>query len=154
MVTRAEGSTGRDDYVGEGSRDGASATTGGPGRPGGDTSAAEAHGTGGHGADGHGGGEAHASNRTYVGVAVVLAVLTALEVMVFYIPALEGVLVPILMALMVVKFALVVMFFMHLKYDSQLLTGLFAGPLLIASAIVLAMIALYGWFGTGGLGYG
>jgi len=137
-VTRAEGSTGRDDYVGEGSRDGASATTGGPGRPGGDTSAAEAH----------------ASNRTYVGVAVVLAVLTALEVMVFYIPALEGVLVPILMALMVVKFALVVMFFMHLKYDSQLLTGLFAGPLLIASAIVLAMIALYGWFGTGGLGYG
>jgi len=58
------------------------------------------------------------------------------------------------MALMVVKFALVVMFFMHLKYDSQLLTGLFAGPLLIASAIVLAMIALYGWFGTGGLGYG
>lgn len=103
-------------------------------------------------AAGHGdaGAEVHASNRTYVGVAAVLAVLTALEVMVFYVPALKPVLIPILIVLMLAKFALVVMFFMHLKYDSKVLTGLFTGPLVVSTAVVLAMIALYGFFTGGG----
>ncbi len=94
--------------------------------------------------------EAHASNRTYIGVAAILAVLTALEVAVFYIPALKPVLVPILLALMVVKFVLVVMFFMHLKYDRALFTGLFSGPLAVSTAVVLAMLALYGVLMGGG----
>lgn len=88
-------------------------------------------------------GEEHASTRTYLGVAGILAVLTALEVMVFYVPALKPVLVPILVVMMVGKFALVVMFFMHLKYDAGILTGLFTGALTVATAIVIAMMALY-----------
>lgn len=96
--------------------------------------------------------EAHASNRTYIGVAAVLAVLTALEVMVFYLPALASVLIPILIVLMLAKFILVVLFFMHLKYDSPLLAGLFTGPLLVSTAVVLAMLALYGYFTGGGGG--
>lgn len=102
--------------------------------------------------DSTGHAEAHATNRTYIGVAAVLAVLTALEVMVFYLPALASVLIPILIVLMLAKFVLVVMFFMHLKYDSPLLTGLFTGPLLVSTAVVLAMMALYGYFTGGGGG--
>ena len=94
--------------------------------------------------------EPHASNRTYVGVAAILAVLTALEVAVFYIPALKPALVPILLVLMVAKFVLVVMFFMHLKYDRPLFTGLFSGPLAVSTAVLLAMLALYGVFVGGG----
>lgn len=94
--------------------------------------------------------EAHASNRTYIGVAVILAVLTALEVAVFYIPALKPALVPILVVLMIAKFALVVMFFMHLKYDDAIFSGLFTGPLVVSTAVVLAMLALYGKFVAGG----
>ncbi len=89
--------------------------------------------------------EPHASNRTYVVIALVLGVLTALEVMVFYVEALAPVLVPILILLSGTKFALVVAFYMHLKFDANVLRGLFLGPLFIAVAIIVALIALYGY---------
>ena len=60
--------------------------------------------------------------------------------------ALAPVLVPILLVLSAAKFVLVVGFFMHLKYDTNILRGLFFGPLAIAVAIILAMMALYGYF--------
>jgi cytochrome c oxidase subunit 4 len=44
----------------------------------------------------------------------------------------------------ILKFALVVAFFMHLYYDSKLLTALFVGPLTIACAIILSLMALFG----------
>lgn len=104
------------------------------------------------GGEGHGQGEGHVSNSTYVGVAAILAVLTALEVMVFYIPALRPVLYPILIVLMLAKFALVALFFMHLKFDHKLFAGLFTGPLLVSAAVVLAMLAIFGKLVVGGAG--
>ena len=92
-------------------------------------------------------GEPHASNRFYVAIAVILAILTAMEVMVFYVEALGPMLVPILMVMMAAKFALVVMFFMHLKFDGPLLTGVFVWGLFIATAIILALMAIFGKFG-------
>ncbi|MDT8435111.1 MAG: cytochrome C oxidase subunit IV family protein [Gemmatimonadota bacterium] len=92
----------------------------------------------------------HASVRTYVGVAAILAVITAVEVMVFYIEALHPVLVPILLTLSAAKFVLVVGFFMHLKYDDRIFRGIFLGPLFVAVAVILAMLALYGVFTGGG----
>ena len=88
----------------------------------------------------------HPSNRAYIVIAAILAVLTALEVMVFYVEALAPMLLAILMVLMVAKFALVVMFFMHLKFDSKLLTGVFLWGLFIAVCIVLALMAIFGKF--------
>lgn len=90
--------------------------------------------------------ETHVSTRFYVAIAVILGVFTALEVMVFYVEALAPFLVPILMILMCVKFALVVMFFMHLKFDRPLLTGVFAGGLFIATLIILTLMAIFGKF--------
>lgn len=92
----------------------------------------------------------HTSNKTYVLVAVVLAMITAVEVMVFYVEALRPIIVPILISLSAAKFGLVASFFMHLKYDGPVLRNLFVGPLFVAVAIILAMMALYGAF-TGGV---
>jgi cytochrome c oxidase subunit 4 len=99
-----------------------------------------------HETHGHGPETPHVSNRTYVLIAIVLAMITGVEVMVFYIEALRPLLVPILLTLSAVKFFLVVAFFMHLKYDGKLLRGLFVGPLLVAAAIILGMMALAGVF--------
>jgi cytochrome c oxidase subunit 4 len=90
--------------------------------------------------------EPHVSNRLYVVVALILAVLTAMEVMVFYVEALAPVLVPLLLVLMAVKFSLVAMFFMHLRYDGRLLTGILAWGLFIAVGITLALMAVFGKF--------
>lgn len=92
---------------------------------------------------------AHLPIRTYLVVAAVLAVITAVEISVFYITWLARFLVPILLVLSAAKFSLVVMFFMHLRSDSRVFTGLFVGPLGIAVAIVLALTALFGAFVVG-----
>ncbi|WP_419941798.1 cytochrome C oxidase subunit IV family protein [Candidatus Palauibacter sp.] len=92
-------------------------------------------------------GASHPGTRLYISVAVILGALTALEVMVFYIEALAPVLLPILLAMMVAKFVLVAMFFMHLRSDGPLLTGVFAWGLFIATAIVVGLLAIFGKFG-------
>ena len=90
-------------------------------------------------------GEGHASVQTYVRVAVVLGILTAIEIGALYVPGLPSrVLVTLLLVFSVLKFALVVAFFMHLRYDNKLLTALFVGPLAIAAVIILALMALFG----------
>ena len=88
----------------------------------------------------------HASVRTYVRVALILTLVTALEVGVIYIRRLSPIIVPLLLAMSAAKFALVVMFFMHLRYDSRALTGLFVGPLLIAVGLAVALMTLTGAF--------
>ena len=96
-------------------------------------------------AAGHAPGEGHATVQTYIRVAVVLGILTAIEIGALYVPGLPNhVLVTLLLVFSVLKFALVVAFFMHLRYDNKLLTALFVGPLAIAAVIILALMALFG----------
>ena len=111
---------------------------------------AESHGAASHAGEGdhaqaHGGG--HASVRTYVNVAIVLAVITAVEVATLYIPGIpNGILVTSLLLMSAVKFVLVVGFFMHLRYDHPIMRSLFIGPLIIAICIILALMALFSAF--------
>jgi cytochrome c oxidase subunit IV len=88
----------------------------------------------------------HASVRTYVRVALILTVVTALEVGVIYIRLLSPIVVPLLLAMSAAKFALVAMFFMHLRYDARPLTAVFVGPLLIATGLAVALMTLTGAF--------
>ena len=88
----------------------------------------------------------HAGVGTYVKVAVILTLVTALEFAVLYIRALTPILVPLLLVMSAGKFALVVLFFMHLRYESRVLTFLFTGPLVIAIGIVIALTTLTGAF--------
>ena len=86
----------------------------------------------------------HASVATYVRVALILSAVTALEVGVIYIRFLTPIVVPLLLVMATAKFVLVVMFFMHLRYDPRSLTAVFVGPLIIATTLGLALIALVG----------
>jgi len=86
----------------------------------------------------------HASVATYVRVALILSAVTALEVGVIYIRFLTPIVVPLLLVMAAAKFTLVVMFFMHLRYDPRPVTAVFVGPLIIASLLGLALIALVG----------
>jgi cytochrome c oxidase subunit 4 len=89
---------------------------------------------------------AHASAWTYIKVALVLTGVTMLEVGAIYIRQLTPIIVPLLLALSAAKFALVVLFYMHLRYDSRVLTLLFMGPLILASGIAIALMTLGGDF--------
>ena len=95
---------------------------------------------------GHATAPEHASIRTYVTVAVILTVVTALEFAVIYIRALTPILVPLLIVMSAGKLALVVLFFMHLRYDNRALSTLFVGPLLLAVGLAVAIATLTGAF--------
>ncbi len=85
----------------------------------------------------------HASPGFYWAIGAILTVITAVEVAVFYIPALHPVLVPTLLVLSAAKFVLVVMFFMHLKFDSKIFSGLFLAGMALATFMTVALIVLY-----------
>ena len=80
---------------------------------------------------------------TYFKVAVTLSVITAIEVGIFYVTWVGHGIIPILVLLSGVKFALVIMFYMHLKYDARLFSGMFLGGLGLAACVVFALMALF-----------
>ena len=83
---------------------------------------------------------------TYLVVAGILTAVTALEFGVIYVRRLAPILLPLLLTLSAGKFALVVMFFMHLRYDSRVLTFLFVAPLVLATLLAIAIMTLTGEF--------
>ncbi len=89
---------------------------------------------------------APASVGTYVKVAILLTIITALEVGIIYIRRLTPILIPLLIVMATAKFALVALFFMHLRYDPRPLKFLFLGPLIVAILIALALATLTGDF--------
>ena len=76
----------------------------------------------------------HPDWKQYKWVALILFVITIIEVWAYYIPAFvaSSAFVPILLVMSAVKFAIVVAYYMHLKYDNRLFVALFVGPLFIA----------------------
>jgi cytochrome c oxidase subunit 4 len=91
----------------------------------------------------------HPTAGVYIRVAVILTILTVIEVGVFYVPTFHPVLAPVLLSLSAIKFAIVVMFYMHLKMDSKFFTLLFGGPLLLAAAVMLGLMFLFGVLAVG-----
>lgn len=87
---------------------------------------------------------AHPGAREYIVIAIILTVITAVEVAVFYIPSMKPMLVPVLLTLSAVKFSLVVAFYMHLKFDARLFTWLFVIGILLATFVILALLKLFG----------
>ena len=85
----------------------------------------------------------HPTALRYVQIAWILCVLTLFEVWVYYQPELSKALIPILLGLSSVKFALVVLFYMHLKFDNRLFSALFTLGMTIAGCIIIALIFLF-----------
>jgi cytochrome c oxidase subunit 4 len=85
----------------------------------------------------------HPGPRQYVMVAAVLAIITAAEVAIYYIGALKSVLVPFLLAFSAVKFVLVVLWFMHLKFDSRLFRRLFVTGFILAMIVFTIVLSTF-----------
>ena len=88
----------------------------------------------------------HPGTSTYLIVAAFLTVLTAMEVTVFYVRALKPVLLPVLLLLSAAKFALVVMFYMHLKFDRWPYGAVFVVQLFFAAAVIVSLGLLFATF--------
>ena len=95
--------------------------------------------------DEHDGGHAHPGEITYVKVAAILAMITVIEVAIYYIQWFHdsGVLVPALLVFSAIKFATVVSYFMHLKFDPRLLSWTFIFGVSFGAALILSFIALF-----------
>jgi len=78
----------------------------------------------------------------YVRIAIVLAVITLVEVVIWYVPTVRSVLVPALLVLSVAKFLMVVGFFMHLRFDSRLYRFMFGAGLVVTLGVYLALLAM------------
>ena len=96
---------------------------------------------------------AHPTWQTYTKIAITLFILTALEVAAYEVvhrhaPAglatmLEPVVVEVLLFLSALKFVLVAMFYMHLKSDGKLLSGIFGFSLILATVVVLGLLVIF-----------
>jgi len=80
--------------------------------------------------------------RQYVMIGVILTIITAIELWVSY-SSLDAIIIPVLLVLSAVKFAVVVAFFMHLRFDSKMLTRFFVFGFALAAAILVALISLF-----------
>ena len=89
----------------------------------------------------------HPTWKEYKWVALILTLITIVEVAIYYTSFKESALfVPVLLIMSAVKFAIVVLFYMHLKYDHRLFKALFTGPLIIAMSTLVALLFLFGKF--------
>ena len=90
----------------------------------------------------------HPTFMQYVLVAVILFVITIVEFLLIWDRAgiddnLGASKIPLLIVLSAVKFGIVIMFYMHLKFDSRLFTGIFLAGLALAFAAGLAVLAIF-----------
>lgn len=92
-----------------------------------------------HAADAH---DDHPSDWLYVQIAIILAVITAAEVST-YVVDFGAFMLPALMIMMVAKFALVVMFFMHLRFDHKLFSWVFVAGLVLAVLVYIATLTTF-----------
>jgi cytochrome c oxidase subunit 4 len=94
----------------------------------------------------HGG---HAfSDKQYIQVAAILAFITALEIYASYADWLGAAFIPLLIFMMVVKFAMVVLFFMHLKFDNKIFSWLFYSGLFLAVGVYVATLLTFKFFNS------
>jgi len=101
-------------------------------------------------AHGHAAEHAHPTPKTYAKIAGVLCLITLVEFMMFpkspighYLLFLGWLFVPILIVLSSIKFALVAMFYMHLKFDHPVFTRLLIGGLIIGAGVLISLFVLF-----------
>ena len=86
--------------------------------------------------------DGHGTPAFYAIVGLILAVITLVEFLIFYVESLGVLLIPIMLILSLMKFVIVVAFFMHLRFDNKLFTYLFFAGFLLAAVIAVALLVL------------
>jgi cytochrome c oxidase subunit 4 len=80
----------------------------------------------------------------FVQIAMLLAVITGLELVTVYMPFVRWLLFWVLVVLSTVKFMFVIFYFMHLRWDRAFCTILFFIGLVLAGATMWALLRLFG----------
>jgi cytochrome c oxidase subunit IV len=81
--------------------------------------------------------------QIYVQIAMLLAVITGVEIMCVYLPFAKWLLVTTLVVLSAVKFMFVIFFFMHLRWDKPFCTILFFIGLVLAGGTMWGLLQLF-----------
>jgi cytochrome c oxidase subunit 4 len=90
----------------------------------------------------------HPSPKEYVRIAVILAMVTAAEVAIYYIESAKDLLIPLLFLFGFIKFTLVVLWFMHLRFDSRTYARFFVLGLAGAVTLYIAVLLMFRTFAT------
>jgi cytochrome c oxidase subunit 4 len=80
----------------------------------------------------------------FVQLAMLLAVITGLELVTVYLPFMKWILISALVILSTVKFMFVIFYFMHLRWDKAFCTILFFIGLVLAGGTMWALLKLFG----------
>ncbi len=85
----------------------------------------------------------------YVKIALFLAIVTAAEVAMSYTIDFWGPLfLPVLIAMMLVKFFVVILFFMHLRFDNRLFSIMFYLGMILAIGVYVVMLFSFRFFSS------
>lgn len=81
--------------------------------------------------------------QIYVQIAMLLAVITGIEIVAIFLPFAKWLVIGGLVTLSVVKFLYVIFFFMHLKWDKAFCTILFFIGLVLATGTTWALLEIF-----------
>jgi cytochrome c oxidase subunit IV len=87
----------------------------------------------------------HPGASVYAPVAIILAILTGLEILVYYLNVAPVVLVPVVIILGLANIVLSALFYMHLRYDDPVLKSMFSFAGLLASLLMISLLLLFGY---------
>jgi len=85
----------------------------------------------------------NARYHTFFNLAMILAVLTGIEIVIIFLPWPTWLIMSILIILSVIKFFAVIFWFMHLIYDRMLLFWLFLTGMVLATGTMIALLLLF-----------
>ncbi len=80
----------------------------------------------------------------YVQIAMILGVITGVEIVLVYLPLARWIVFTALATLSAVKFMFVIFYFMHLRWDKVFCTILFFIGLVLAAGTMWALLHLFG----------
>lgn len=89
---------------------------------------------------------AHPTEAQYIKIAIILAIVTAVEVGLYYTRFSEALTNSVLLALAAIKFVMVAAYFMHLKFDAKILRRLFVTGFVLATFCYVAYLMTLGVF--------
>lgn len=81
--------------------------------------------------------------HVYIQIAMILSVITGIEVVLIYMPLAKWLIVTSLCVLSAVKFLFVIFYFMHLRWDKVFCTVLFFIGLVLAGGTMWALLHLF-----------
>src|SRR5438270_13826784 len=82
----------------------------------------------------------------YIKVALILFAITMAEVGIYYLSGARRAVITLMVFMMIAKFSIVALYFMHLRFDGKLFRRLFVTGIILAIAVYLiALSSLHVW---------